>query len=156
MAWQNVSGEHTGTRHFVPSFYVPSFCHFRRSTAVEHLQQEEGRTAWETVFCTEHLSVVSGDPEEVNRRLAIAADELRRGGEGNAFAMELLSPGGVQTAVSADIKCRLRRGQPPTLYFKRVNAASVGTANVLNKRVSSTGSTCTRESERVPSLAHVV
>lgn len=93
-----------------PFLLVPPLRRFCRSTVGEYLQQEEGRVAWEAAFCTEYLSAVSGDPEEAVQRLANAADKLRRGGEGKAFATELLSSGGVQTAVSDANKGRSRCG----------------------------------------------
>lgn len=55
------------------------------------LQEEAGRSAWEEVFCSQHLSVISGGRAVVSQRLEAAADELRRGGEGAAFAAELLA-----------------------------------------------------------------
>lgn len=53
------------------------------------LKEEAGRAAWEAAFCSRNLSVVSGDTQQVTQRLTTAANELRRGGEGTAFAMEL-------------------------------------------------------------------
>lgn len=55
------------------------------------LREEAGRSTWEEAFRLQHLSVLSGDPAVVTRRLTAAAEELRRGGEGAAFATELLT-----------------------------------------------------------------
>lgn len=55
------------------------------------LRREAGRSTWEEMFCSKHLSVISGGWAVVSQRLEAAADELRRGGEGAAFAAELLA-----------------------------------------------------------------
>lgn len=57
------------------------------------LQLEAGRSAWEEQFRLQHLSVLSGEAAEVARRMAAATQDLRKGGEGAALALELLSGG---------------------------------------------------------------
>lgn len=105
------------------------------ATAWFHLRDESARQAWEAEFCARHLAVLSGNPEEVRRRLTATADELRREGDGAAFTAELLDDGAASghgpNEVSGDV--RWRNVSWPRRY--RALCARVTSGRCLSARV---------------------